>query len=451
MTPIHQRERGASGVPGPRRRMGVLSFQRQDSVGSSPSSGRGSAEEERQRRAYRAALLSVYLHTERATPWEPIARFLPPSLPRPMPVERAYETIRQQLTGEYQRLALRIAASRLVKSTPALFLGTDPSSARLPARQQAEVGLQALLGDEGVNALFDTFHRLLEKLDEQAERPKRTGRSALRDVTGAGVLPDWWVDRVVWGLTDVPPIESRSRRSSKRVVMPLSSLVTDIQVESKVWLSYQTLTQQLDPRNWGRSPLWRAAHEVIPSRAGFTRSPLSTALGTQWDGAFYEHVEWNWNERSLAAYQCYLNVSFRRDPVERRVDLGFSLHSCQGSLLYSRLAQTGVDVDHGGQTAILCQREDARASPQRRVWFTVGTRKALRYTDVLDRLTPHQGPPGTGAFLSYMAPIIAGLWVSELVHANLYAVEVRERGDTPRTLGERQPPAEHPPLRTSVP
>jgi hypothetical protein len=433
--------------------MGMLFFQQQqDSVGSSPSSGSGSAEEERQRRAYRAALLSVYLHTERATPWAPVARFLPPSMPQPMPIERAYEVIREQLTGEYKRLALHIATSRLVKvAPPAFFRHARVEIASLPEKRQTEAGLQALLGAEGVAALVEALQDLQGTRDKQVKRSSRTGRFAPRDVTAEGALPDWMADRAAWLLKEAPPTECLKRPSPSRAVMPISTLVTDIQVNSRVFLSYQTLTQQLDPRNWGRSPLWRAAHEVVPSEKGFTKRPPSSELGQPWDGMFYEHVEWNWNERSLAAFQCYLNISFRTDPVARSISLHFRLHSCQGSLLYSRLAQTGIDVDSGEQTAWLCKQEDAEVSPETPVWFSVDTRKALRYSDVLDRLTPHQGPPQAGALLNYLAPIVAGLWMSELVHGRLYAVEVDAGSGTRRTLGERRPPAEHPPLRTSVP
>ncbi len=415
----------------------VFFFQQPGSAGSLPLPGLGpvsDSDEERQRRAYRAALLSVYLNTETRSPMGPLPPTLPSFLPPPMSVETAYATIRERLTGESQRMARNLAASRLVK-----VLMTSPEKPGIAGRPlDAEAGLYSLLGTEGVRTLnrnlatmLNLFHASLDASKQTVGSRGRRGPGSeldsVRALSGGVSVPDWLIDRATWGLTEPPPVETLFEPCEGFSVMPLRTLVTDVQVGSLVHLSYQRLAEQTDPRSWGRSPFWRAAYAVARDGGGFTRTRPPGALGESWRGTFYEYVDWNWDERSLASFQCYLDIAFEADPVARSISLHFRLHSCQGSLLYSRLSQTGIDADHGRQTVRLLDEVDAQAAPETPVWFSLCTSKALRYTDILDRLTPHQGPPGAGAFLSYMAPIVAGLWVNDLVHGNLYAVEIGGR------------------------
>ncbi len=414
----------------------VLFFQQPGSVGSLPLPGLGSvsSDEARQRRAYRAALLSVFLNTEPRSSLGPLPPFLPSFLPPPMPVETAYATIRQQLTGESHRKASNIAASRLLK-----VLLSSPEKPGIADRPlDAEAGLYALLGAQGVQTLDRNLATLLNLFRGHLDASRQTGdsrgrrgpRSELGSVRALSVgvsVPDWLIDRATWGLTEMPPVETLFEPCKGFSMMPLRTLVTDVQVGSLVHLSYQRLAEQTDPRSWGRSPFWKAAYPVDLSGGGFTQTHPPAAMGESWRGTFYEYVDWNWDERALASFQCFLAIAFEADPLARSISLRFTLHSCQGSLLYSRLSQTGIDADHGRQLVHLLDAEDAQAAPETPVWFSLCTSKALRYTDILDRLTPHQGPPGTGAFLSYLAPIVAGLWVNDLVHGNLYAVEIGGR------------------------
>jgi hypothetical protein len=97
--------------------------------------------------------------------------------------------------------------------------------------------------------------------------------------------------------------------------------------------------------------------------------------------------------------------------------LNFSLFSCEGSELLTRLSNRGIDVDCGSQCVDKIPPCSVNQPPG--VQFNLRTQKNIRYSDFLNRQMPNEGPLGAGQFLSYMAPAIVGLWMNELLK-NLY-------------------------------
>jgi hypothetical protein len=91
--------------------------------------------------------------------------------------------------------------------------------------------------------------------------------------------------------------------------------------------------------------------------------------------------------------------------------LDFALFSCEGSQLYLlEQRQRGIDVDSGFQCVAPAPGSNPPSGP-----FRLRTVKNIRYTDLLDRQTPGQGPAGAGQFLSYLAPAVVGLWMNDLL------------------------------------
>ena len=133
--------------------------------------------------------------------------------------------------------------------------------------------------------------------------------------------------------------------------------------------------------------------------------------GESWSGYLFEHVEWNWNVSTVASFQNYLNIKYEVDAANQRLRLDFALFSCEGSQLYLlEQRRRGIDVDSGFQCVAPAPGSNPPGGP-----FRLRTVKNIRYTDLLDRQTPGQGPAGAGQFLSYLAPAVVGLWMNDLL------------------------------------
>ncbi|HYI03075.1 hypothetical protein, partial [Hyalangium sp.] len=133
--------------------------------------------------------------------------------------------------------------------------------------------------------------------------------------------------------------------------------------------------------------------------------------GETWHGHLFEHVEWNWNTFSVSSFRNFLNISYEVSENPQRIRLGFSLYTCEGSTLFVREARNGVDVDSG-----FLNVDRVNTPPG---FFSIDTQKVIRFSDILERRTPLEGPAGSGQILSFMAPAIVGLWMHDLV-SSLY-------------------------------
>ncbi len=197
--------------------------------------------------------------------------------------------------------------------------------------------------------------------------------------------------------------------------LDLTSLVTTVDIPSTSNCDFATLARILDPRSWSLSPFWPASYEVQLSEDRGEFAPpdkASSQNGESWRGYLFEHVEWNWNVSTVASFRNYLNIRYVVDEARKRLRLDFALYACEGSQLYLlEQRQRGIDVDSGFQcVAPVAQSASPAGGP-----FRLRTVKNIRYTDLLDRQTPGQGPAGAGQFLSYLAPAVVGLWMNDLL------------------------------------
>lgn len=197
--------------------------------------------------------------------------------------------------------------------------------------------------------------------------------------------------------------------------LDLTSLVTTVDIPSTSSCDFATLARILDPRSWSLSPFWPESYEVQRSKDGSGFAPpekASSLNGQSWNGYLFEHVEWNWNVSTVASFRNYLNIRYVVDEANQKLRLDFALYSCEGSQLYLlEQRQRGIDVDSGFQ-CVGPLAEPANPPGDR---FRLRTVKNIRYTDLLDRETPDQGPVGAGQFLSYLAPAVVGLWMNDLL------------------------------------
>jgi hypothetical protein len=203
-------------------------------------------------------------------------------------------------------------------------------------------------------------------------------------------------------------------QSGPESTLNLTSLVTTVDIPSTSTCDFATLARILDPRSWSLSPFWPESYEVQLSQdgRGFTQTGVgNTQNGESWSGYLFEHVEWNWNVSTVASFRNYLNIKYEVDTANQRLRLDFALFSCEGSQLYMlEQRQRGIDVDSGFQCVAPAPGSNPPGGP-----FRLRTVKNIRYTDLLDRQTPDQGPAGAGQFLSYLAPAVVGLWMNDLL------------------------------------
>ncbi len=385
---------------------------------------------ESKRSEYRAALLSVFTNTHQGG--SEVARFLPPSM-RPMPLRDALRSI-SRVSPEPDSKAVRIASRRLLST-----------AARTPdtgLRRELRGYSQALLGGERENQLWTHVSQKPQR-GTSRPAPEVPHRAAMFSMDPAPAAP---------GLTIEAPtaneevlmrqVAAMARRGpdnlpSRQELLPLlqavdeqeealssaylnvNSLVTTVTIATSSQLDFDSIAWMSDPRTWSqRSEFWRASTQVALMDGRF--QPIEgPPPGTSWKGNLYEFAEWNWNTASISAVQNYLNIDFRAHRwTEGGDELGliwmsFSLFSCQGSMMLTRLASNGVDVDRGFQ-AVLYHHAKGEPAPH----VAALAQKNVRFSDILSRRTSHQGMAGAGQTMSYLAPAVVGLWMYEGVHAS---------------------------------
>lgn len=402
-------------------------------VGSVPES---QALPESKRSEYRAALLSVFTNTHQGG--SEVARFLPPSM-RPMPLRDALRSI-SRVSPEPDSKAVRVASRRLL-STAAR---TPDTSLRRELRGYS----QTLLGGEREEQLWTHVNQKRQRWPSRPA-PEAPHRAAMFSRDPAPAAPELGVARTP-GLTIEAPTDSEevlmrqvaalARRGpdnlpSRQELLPLlnavdeqeeslssaylnmSSLVTTVTVATSSQLDFDSIAYMSDPRTWSlRSAFWVASTQVALLDGRF--QPIEgPPLGTSWKGNLYEFAEWNWNAASISAVQNYLNIDFRAHRwTEDGDELGliwmsFSLFSCQGSMMLTRLASNGVDVDRGFQ-AVLYHHPKGAPAPH----VAALAQKNVRFSDILSRRTSHQGMAGAGQTMCFLAPAVVGLWMYEGVH-----------------------------------
>ncbi|PTL78757.1 hypothetical protein DAT35_37455 [Vitiosangium sp. GDMCC 1.1324] len=195
--------------------------------------------------------------------------------------------------------------------------------------------------------------------------------------------------------------------------LDLLSLVTTVDIPSEVICDFGILARMLDPRSWGPSLFWPEVfqEELAPNGQEFTRDITNrTAIGTSWEGFLFENVEWNWNTNRAASFQNHLRIKYAVDTHARAIRLDFALYACAGSQIFVIVQNGGLNVDSGFQCV-----QSLPSPPGSR--FRLRTVKNIRYSDLLDRRIPNEGPAGNGQALSYLAPAIVGLWMNQLLQS----------------------------------
>lgn len=372
---------------------------------------------------YRASLLSVFLRTD---PRGDLSGTLDPER-QPLPLQRAVELI-HELPEEHQGPAKELAGCKLAKAIhvegkqefePYFKQLVGMSSKEFKERLRDTLPTPPGDDEQWINEelLRQAFYSgYVEKVNEgfrrrrvaparitppQPSPPRRTPSAALSNLDQcfgpkAEPLP---------GTPSAPHAQS---------TLNLTSLVTTVDIPSTSNCDFKMLATLLDPRNWSLSPFWIASDEVKlnAGQSEFTRVTVpSSKLGESWSGHLYEHVEWNWNLSNVASFKNYLNIQFTVDAATQQLRMDFALYSCEGSQIYLLEQPGGVDVDTGFQ----CLAPVAQPTSPLAADFRLRTLKHIRFTDLLDRQTPGQGPAGTGQFLSYLAPAVVGLWLNELI------------------------------------
>lgn len=306
----------------------------------------------------RAALASVFLHTDpRGNPSAALAADMQP-LPLPSAIKLLQQVPAEQLHPARLEVAPALAESRLA------------SAIIVEHRQELIPQLAELLGQEVKNP-----------------------RSFMKDYTAT-------LSESLQG----PVPESR---------LDLRSLVTTVDIPSTSDCDFGTLARRLDPRSWGPSLFWPEVfrEKLAPNGRELIRDLEATEpIGTSWEGFLFEHVEWNWNTHRISSVQNHLRIKYDVKPGDQTIRLDYSLHACAGSQLFALVLNGGVDVDSGFQSVQKLPSPGPRGER-----FELRTVKNVRFSDVLDRRFPNQGPTGAGQALSYLAPAIVGLWMNALL------------------------------------
>jgi hypothetical protein len=363
---------------------------------------------------YRAALLSVFMHADSR---EDLSGTLTPDL-QPVPLQDAIELI-AELPDEQHDAAKEVAGCKLA------------SAVVLDDKPELEPYLKELIGVDG-EELKAMLHGLIPT---PPDGTPWLNYDVLRQAFYGGGVPDLKAGFSRRTATPTPapptPVQTSTRSDALAALgtcfadgatpagsggeskLDLVSLVTTVDIPSQSYCDFATLARVLDPRSWSLSPFWPESYEVQLSedRRGFSRPATTNENGESWRGYLYEHVEWNWNVETVASFQNFLDINYVVDEEQQTLRLDFALYSCEGSQLYLLQQRRGIDVDSGFQCVAPVPHPAGPQVPS----FRLRTLKNIRYTDLLDRQTPGQGPAGAGQFLSYLAPAVVGLWMNELI------------------------------------
>ncbi|SEM26309.1 hypothetical protein SAMN05444354_1147 [Stigmatella aurantiaca] len=345
-------------------------------------------------------MLSVFLYTRRWDILPPGMRGLqslenllnsfPPHL-RPLSPRNAFE----ELVHEGNRYPWQSVHNMAVANLSTRAFDFTQKVARQPDEAQTEAlkDLEHLLGREGVQLLSDKL------------RSQPSLRAAVAQFS-----------RLAYGLSEIDSMWA-TFVPSPQATIDLETLVTTVQDSALSELDFDKLVSVLDPREWKQSKFWRRSDRVtiLPGQSTSQVIIDTPPSGSSWSGNLYEYVEWNWNVYSISAFQVYLNIQFEVMPEpkgQREINMDFSLHSCRGSMLYARVADTGVDVDSG--FVHVTERLPGK--------FIINAEKRIRYSNIVDSRSALQGFPGGGMLLSLLAPAVVGLWMHELI-AHIYSRE----------------------------
>ncbi|HEX8824077.1 MAG TPA: hypothetical protein VF794_29425 [Archangium sp.] len=328
-----------------------------------------------------------------------------------MPLREALRTI-SRVSPQVDAKAVRVASRRLVS--------TAAGTADTGLQRQLRGYSRSLLGEEQEEALWthvnEKRHRGRASREFALEAPTDSEEILIRQVADlARRGPDQLPSREEL----LPLLEAvdEQEESLSSAFLDLNSLVTTVTVATSSQLDFDSIAWMSDPRTWAlRSAFWRASTQVALVEGRFQPTEGSP-LGTSWKGNLYEFAEWNWNAASISAVQNYLNIDFRQHRwTEDGDELGlvwmsYSLYSCQGSMMLTRLASNGVDVDRGF-LAVLYHHPKGGPAPR----SVALAQKNVRFSDILTRRTSHQGMAGAGQTMSYLAPAVVGLWMYEGFH-----------------------------------
>lgn len=379
---------------------------------------------------YRAALMSVFLHT---LPQDDPAHRLMPSV-QPLTLSEAIAWI-QRLPDKLQRKARAHAAYRMAVA------------AFVERRQQEfEPLLVELMGAQEERRLRDTLSTItvpspdlvFSAIYEPLARPRPTDSKDAQPPTDTKGPQDPRPPPAADERRDVGPLRNLKRRAAPaprplpilappqlsphpppqhdHSTLDLETLTTTVSIQAPSLRDFKELRRTLDPRNWDASPFWPESYAVELSSDGaeFQRVRVEQPLGETWSGNLFEHVEWNWNATSVSSFRNFLNISYEVSEQPEQIRFTFSLYSCEGSTLFLREARNGVDVDHG-----FLNVDRVNTPPGA---FRIDTQKILRFSDILARHSPLEGPVGSGQILSFMAPAVVGLWMHDLL-SSLYFPE----------------------------
>jgi hypothetical protein len=360
---------------------------------------------------YRAALMSVFLNT---LPRSDPARLLVPSV-QPLMLSQAIKWI-SRLPDSLQRKARAHAAFRLAVATfverrekefaPMLLelLGTE-----------AERELRAKLQTIDKPTLDTVFMAIYEPL-----RPPSPTATSAQEPPSSGECPTTGPEphpsRRIAPAPRVLPIMAGPPPQHAQSTLDLEYLTTTVRIQAPSLRDFKDLRRILDPRSWDLSPFWPESYQVELSEDGtaFQKVQTKESPGESWHGNLFEHVEWNWNTFSVSSFRNFLNISYEVSEPQQQIRLSFSLYSCEGSTLFVREARNGVDVDSGFLNV------DGVGGPS--AHFSIDTQKVIRFSDILERRSPLEGPVGSGQILSFMAPAVVGLWMHDLL-SSLYFPE----------------------------
>jgi hypothetical protein len=349
--------------------------------------------------------------------------------------------------------AVRVASRRLVS--------TAAGTADTGLQRQLRGYSRSLLGEEQEEALWTHVNQKRHRGRASRESSQRAALFLGAEAPAPGFAIEAPTDSEELLIRQVADLARRGSENlpSRQELLPLlevvdaqeeslssaylniNSLVTTVTVATSSQLDFDSIAWMSDPRTWAlRSAFWRASTQVALVEGRFQPTEGSP-LGTSWKGNLYEFAEWNWNAASISAVQNYLNIDFRQHRwTEDGDELGlvwmsYSLYSCQGSMMLTRLASNGVDVDRGF-LAVLYHHPKGGPAPR----SVALAQKNVRFSDILTRRTSHQGMAGAGQTMSYIAPAVVGLWMYEGFHETFSGkgLEDAVQSAAPREAGLRR-------------
>jgi hypothetical protein len=339
----------------------------------------------------RAALLGVYARTKTRNEKTGMPDGAMPPMLRPKTLQESIAAINAS-TSEQREPVRRLAACRL-------------TLAHVEGQADFRPSLGALVGPDMTEAILNNVAPLIDQSEKTGVVDKNQVMRGVYQI----MAPAPALYEMPAPLAPLAPQSIVPEAMSTTTVFDKATLLTTTSVSSGAWGNYDKLAALLDPQTWStNSPFFIDSYSAVLKGGGkqAVKDPHPPPIGATWSGHLYEYVRWSWNDAVISAYQNYLNISFVVTTTEIRFH--FSLFASQGSLMLTRVANDGIEVDSG----FLIARKVPGVDPVGPLSYVVfNTQKALRSSSIVSRRTSNQGPPRAGDIINYNTPVVLTMFM----------------------------------------